>query len=172
MISEKEIQAFWNRWDIIMISWFLVSLFGFPLLPFAYILKYKFGVKGLWLLNDTVDGDFGDPDVLKEYGRSNKSKLSNFIWWWFRNHSWNYISKFNPEWEGGKTKDFLIIKTTLTREQILNNPFQWCTKKGVHGLHYIAYRINGKVYCRYSEANAKRERIFGAGGDRFKLKIR
>lgn len=171
MITDREIKAFWNRWDLIMIRWFLVSAFGLlsTAVIWAFILKHYCGVKTkFWLLNDTVDGDFGAEWWLKEKGWT--PGLWSAFHWWRRNHSWNYICKFAPEWEGGNTQERRIIRSTIDHEK--HGFFTWCSKDGVHGLHYVAYRINGKVYCRYSQANKKREKIFGAGGDRYKLKLR
>src|SRR5690606_29972288 len=139
---------FWNRFDLIMISWFLVSAFfvlsvisfftsivlyilGFDwwiwlyifglIVPINIFLKYGLKVKNLWLFNDTKDGDFGDPYEIKKAGMEDEPKLCQVIWWWLRKHSWKYISKCNPESEGGNTEDFEIIKTTLTPVQIAKN---------------------------------------------------
>jgi hypothetical protein len=177
MITDKEIQAYWNWYDWYIIRWNLVSFFGFPLLPFAYILKYKFNVKGLWLLNDTVDGDFGSAKELKKAGRTVGRTLSNFIWWWLRNHSRNFVEKFKPEWSDGEVEDFRVIKSTVFKagteiEQLKKIRFVWCTKDGIHGLHYIAYRVNGKVECRYSAANDKFEKSMGSGGNEYRLRIK
>jgi len=161
LITNKEITAFWNKWDLIIISWNAVSFFGFPLIPFAYVLKYWFGVKGLWLLNDTVDGDFGDPNELKKAGRLHKSKFLNFWWWWFRNHSWNYICKFKPSSNGGGVYEHrVLIGETY-------NPV-WLKEKGIFHVCYRGEK-DGRIECRYSEITDKVEKHFGAGGFRYKL---
>jgi len=172
MITDREIQRYWNQYDWFVIKWNCVSFFGFPLLPFAYILKYKFNVKGLWLLNDTVDGDFGSENELEKAGRTADKTLGNFLWWWFRNHSTNYNRKFIPEWNGGKAEEFRIISLSLTREQILKNRWTWCSKNGIHGHHYIAARINGEIECRFSEATDKMQRQMGSGGNEYRFRFK
>ncbi len=172
MITDKEIQGYWNRYDLFIILWNLVSFFGviliFPI-PISYLLKYKFGVKGLWLLNDTKDGDFGDPEELKKAGRKEGRTIGNFIWWWKRNHSWNFNRKFTPEWNGGDVKDFRIIMQILPTG---SDKFTWCSKDGVHGINYIAYRVNGKVEVRYSRAGENHEKQLGSGGNEYRFKIK
>jgi len=172
MITDKEIQTYWNRYDWFIIKWDYISFFGFPLLPFAYILKYWFNAKGLWLLNDTIDGDFGSKNELKKAGRKEGKTLGNFLWWWFRNHSTNYNRKFIPEWDGGNAEEFTIISTSLTKDQILKNRWTWCSKNGMHGHHYIAARINGKIECRFSEATDKMQRQMGSGGNEYRFRFK
>lgn len=197
MITDKEITAFWNRYDVIIISWGCVSfffiasllpwyylfpwLFGIELhwaiwfyylvVPVNFLLKYGLGIKRLWFFNDTADGDFGDPNLLKKYGLENKPKWFRFIWWTSRNITWNYISKFKPEWNNGQAEDFRIIKSTITNDAESPLRWTWCDKYNTHGMHYIAARINGKVVCRYSTAGSKREKQMGAGGDRYILHL-
>ncbi len=168
-ITDKEIETYWNRYDWFIIRWNLVSFFGFPFLPFAYILKYKFNVKGLWLLNDTVDGDFGSAKELKKAGRKVERTLSNFIWWWFRNHSRNFVEKFKPEWNGGEVDEFRILVHDIP---LGAHRFEWCSKDGFHGKNYIAYRVNGKVECRFSEADNKMQRQMGSGGNEYRFRFK
>ena len=171
MITDREIQAFWNRWDSIIICWTLFSLVTFlsGIVAVAFILKHYCGVKTkFWVLNDTEDGDFGAKWWLMKKGL--QPGLKSAFLWYLRNHSWNLICKIKPEWESGEAEDLRIIRSTIDHEK--HGPFTWCTKAGIHGIHYVAYRINGKVYCRYSYATPNKEKIFGAGGDRYKCKIR
>lgn len=165
MISKKEIWSFWVELSLIQIARFSLSFFGFILLPFALILKYQFGVKDIWLLNDTKDGDFGNDPNWKHY---DKPKWVRFFLWFFRNHSWNFIRNFNPEWNAGEAFEYKIIKNTTGKDV----KWVWCTRLGTHGTHYIAYRVfeGGKVYCRYSTANHRKERHYGCGGERYKIK--
>lgn len=194
MITDKEIKSFWNKWDMIIISWnivsafYLLSIVSILLIPFVFIyelnmlllmypmvvpvcflLKYVFGVKGIWFFNDTVDGDFGSEGELRKAGYLDKPKWFRFIWWWFRNHSWNYISRYNPPWNNGQAEEFRIISSTVIPEDEPNHPLRWtwCGKNGVHGFHYIAARINGEVVCRYSRASKNNQVKIGAGGDRY-----
>lgn len=172
MITDKEIATYWRNYDLFIIRWFCVSFFGFPLLPLAYIGKYYLGGKNIWLLNDTKDGDFGDPAELRKAGRNPGRTFGNFMWWWFRNHSWNYNRKFIPNWNGGQAEDFRIIRTSLTNEQIERNRWAWCYQNGWHGYHYIAARINGKIECRFSEANDKMQRQMGSGGNEYRFRFK
>ena len=184
MIKWNLVSTFYVLSVVSLIASILLLVFGYGwgiwllvyglVVPANFLLKYGMGTKGLWFFNDTVDGDFGDPKILKEYGHENKSKLFRFVWWWFRNHSWNFISEYNPPWNRGLAEDFRIIESTLIPLDATDHELRWtwCERKGVHGVHKIAARINGEVVCRYSEADAKKEKLFGAGGDRFKLKVR
>jgi len=150
----------------------MVSFFGFPFIWLAYILKYKFGVKGLWLLNDTEDGDFGSKKELEAAGRKEGRTWGNFWWWWFRNHSWNFNRKFIPEWNGGAFDFIMIIASSFTDEQIKDNPWIWCNQKDNHGYHYVAAIINGKLECRFSEANDKMQRQMGSGGNEYRFRFK
>ena len=172
MITDKGVQGYWNRYDWFIILWNLISFFGLPLVPLAYILKYKFGVKGLWLLNDTEDGDFGSKKELEEAGRKGGKTWGNFWWWWFRNHSWNFNRKFIPQWNGGKATFFKIISSTLTKEQIEEDRWTWCSKNGIHGHHYVPAIINGKLECRFSEANDTMQRQMGSGGNEYRFRFK
>jgi len=203
-ITDEELEEYWERFDIFVLTWNLVSGFfistlvaiplvivlvlsgntwGWYLMPYALvvpiniILKYVFNVGGLWLFNDTKDGDTGDPEELKKANRLGKSKLSNIIWWWFRNHSWNYNRKFIPEWEDGEYQDFRVISSSLIHEGMLDSyidkiRWTWCSKDGKHGHHYIAARINGKIECRYSEAGENLQRQMGSGGNEYRFRFK
>ena len=62
MITEKEITGFWIRFVLRENIYFFVWAIGFisTAVVWAFILKHVFKVKWkMWLLNDTVDGDFG-----------------------------------------------------------------------------------------------------------------
>ena len=172
MITKKDLKKYWADYDLFILKWNLVSFFGFIFIPFALILKYIFKIKGIWLLNDTEDGDFGSYNELKKAGRLDKSKWSNFWWWWFRNHSWNFNRKFIPEWNGGKAESFKVISTSLTREQIEEDRWTWCSKNDIHGHHYVAAIINGKLECRFSEANDKMQRQMGSGGNEYRFRFK
>jgi hypothetical protein len=167
-ITDKEIKAYWRNYDLFIILWNLVSFFGFPFIPLAYILKYWFGIKGLWLLNDTKDGDFGDPKELKKADRKIGKTWGNFWWWWFRNHSFNFNRKYIPNWNAGKAEDFRVIKSNISK----HNRWTWCSQNGVHGYHYIAARINGKVECRFSEASPEFQRQMGSGGNEYRFRFK
>lgn len=191
MITDKEIKGFWKFYIWFLIRWNAVSLFAvctvivppilliwgiyWPLVfllffPGALILKYQFGVKGIWVLNDTKDGDFGDPAILKKYGHQNKSKVFKFIWWFSRNHSWNFNRKFKPDWKAGEYVEMMIIEQDLPDGA---DDFTWCEQEGIHGVNYVAYRVyaGGKVMCRYSRADKNGERQYGAGGNEYVFRI-
>lgn len=126
-------------------------------------------------MNNTPDGDFGNEEWLEEKGLK-KSWYSAFRWW-FRNHSWNYISQFNPEWKDGENEEYRIIKNTtgVKAENLPDGIYTWLTRDmKIEGELYVAYRINGKVYCRYSKVwkdwlGRWRQFQKGAGGERYKL---
>ena len=179
MITDKEIESYWAKYDWFILKWNLVSFFGFPFLPFAFILKYWFNVKGLLLLNDTPDGDFGNfkwkLKVLRKYKFIKVRwirKLILAILWWFRNHSWNYTRKYLPNWKDGAASFFMIISTSLTKEQIEKNRWTWCSINGIHGHHYVAAIINGKLECRFSEADNKMQRQMGSGGNEYRFRFK
>lgn len=168
MITDKEVKSFWNKWDLIIISWNLISIFGFIFLPLALLLKYQFGVKGIWLLNDTVDGDLGADWWLNERGYRNSSKFIRFIMWWFRNHSWNYINLFKPTSNSAASQ---VSEYRVFHDSRGTGNTEWLKEEG---FFYICYRCKetGKVYCRYSKITEDWEKQFGAAGDRNKLHIK
>jgi hypothetical protein len=145
--------------------------------PFNILLKYKFKVKNLWLFNDTVDGDFGSEEWLKEKGY--KKGIWSAILWWLRNISWNFIRGFIPEWKNGEVdKDlegndiFAVIKNTLTRTTDYGRWTRASGKDNIFGTNYIAFQINGKRYCQYSYANKYITLQLGAATEyRFRFKL-
>jgi len=145
--------------------------------PINILLKYVFGVKNLWLFNDTKDGDFGAEWWLKETGHS-KGLWSAFLWWWI-NHSWNYIRQFIPEWKKGEVdknsegKDiFIAIKDTLNKKTDYGRWTRASGKDVIFGTNYIAFKINGKTYCQYSYANKYFTLQLGGGSEyRFRMKF-
>lgn len=173
MITSKEIATYWKGWTWLMIKWNAISFFGFisTAVIWAFVLKHVFKVKrDFWLLNDTVDGDFGAEWWLKEKGL--KPSLWSAFQWWFRNHSWNYIRKFNPPWNAGQTEEFQVIKNTLSKTDPDYGKFTRADKKNqIYGTNYIAYRIDGEVYCQYSHANRLFTFQIGSGGDRQRFKF-
>jgi len=191
MISQREIKGFWKSFWWIMIKWNLVSFFGFisTAVIWAFILKHVFKVKTkFWLLNDT-EGDFDSGDFGAEWWLEDNDTgflISNAIKWWFRNHSWNYISKYNPEWNNGENEEYLIIKNTVgneinqyhkdfDKEKWENGIYSWLKKDIEKECElYVAYRINGVVYCRYSKVRKDwtgrwRQYQKGVGGRRYRL---
>ena len=181
MITQKEIDAFWRSYWWIIFKWNLVSIVGFLSggVVIAFILKHLFKVKfEFWWLNDTVDGDFGSTDWLKDNDTGFKL-LNAFLWWW-RNHNWNYISKYNPDWEKGENERYKILSNTtgVHYSQLEDGLYTWLTKDfKKEAKLYVAYRINGKVYCRYSEVYKDvlgrwHQTQKGAGGRRYKLNLK
>jgi hypothetical protein len=198
MITTNEIIGFWLRWFGIVLlfgvmfllgvggiglillfasifydipTW-LIIVFSIPLFPVAYTLEhlFKWHYNPLWwFLNYTTDGDNGADWWLKKKNLK-KGRISTFIRWWLRNNAWNFKLLFKPEWDAGQVDVFLKITNTLI------NPKHRFTnadrEDGIYGVHHIYYRINGKVYGRYSRANAKREFQIGVNGDRYKLIIK
>lgn len=170
MITDKEIKSFWERFTIREDKYFLVWFFGFlsTAVIWAHILKHVFKVKTkFWLLNDTADGDYGADWWLEREGL-NPSLYSAFRWWW-RNKAWNYYVKSVPEWDGGNADDFRVIKRTISDEDMTDGRWTKANKdEGIYGINYYCYRLNGKVFCNYSEASEKKEKQIGAGGNEWR----
>jgi len=178
MITDKEIEDFWKDFTIREDKYFLVWFFGFftGSVIIAHILKHVFKVKTkFWLLNDTVDGDYGADWWLEREGLK-PSLYSAFRWWW-RNKAWNYYIKEVPEWDGGNADEFRVIKLTLSEYDMTYqgkyNRFTKANKnEGVYGINYYCYRLKGKVFCNYSEATENKEKQFGAGGNEYRQWIK
>jgi len=192
MIQEKEYKAARRRLVFCHISRFLISavavlsvlsiffVFAFPWLipltlftPGSIILKYVFKVKNVWILNDYEGNDSGQKWWLKKKGL--KPGLITSILWWFRNHSWNYYKKFDPDWNAGQVYEYeLRINTTEIpgRETI----WVWCSKYAtknnppIYGEHLLIYRVfeGGKVWFRHSKASPNKELQFGYGGNEYR----
>ena len=163
MITDKEITAFWIRFALREIVYFLVWFSGFisTAVIWAFILKHVFKVKiKFWLLNDTVDGDFGADWWLRREGLK-PGLWSAFRWWW-RNKAWNFYIRSVPEWNGGEVDDFWYLKR-------VDGKFTKANKdKEIYGINYYCYRLNGKVFCNYSKATPSIEMQFGAGGNEWR----
>ena len=174
MITDKEITVFWKDYDSHMDRWFLVWFFGFfsGLVIIAHILKHVLKVKTkFWLLNDTVDGDYGADWWLKREGLKH-SLYSAFRWWW-RNRAWNYFILKVPEWNGGQADEFRVLECTMKLDDMDQGRWTKASKKHrIYGINYYCYRLNGKVFCNYSEATPKIEKQFGAGGNEYRQWIK
>ena len=174
MITDKEITAFWIRFALREIVYFLVWFSGFisGLVIISHIIKHVFKVKiKFWLLNDTVDGDYGADWWLKREGLK-PGLWSAFRWWW-RNKAWNFYTRTVPEWDAGRVDKFRVIELTISDIQMYEmgryNRFKKANKsKGIYGINYYCYQLNGKVFCNYSEATPNKEKQFGAGGNEWR----
>lgn len=175
--TKTEEYGAWLELFLIHIARFSLSFFGYPLMPLAILGKYVFGIKEIWLLNDTKDGDFGDfkwkLKTLRKYKRVKAKWLKNiilFILWFFRNHSWNFYRKFIPDHNAGEVHEYEKRINTTGNNVVL----QWCTRAGTHGKDYTLFRVfpDGKLFFRWSKANAKKERWFGAGGSEYKMRMK
>ena len=170
MITDREITGFWIRFALREIVYLLVWVFGFfsGLVIISHILKHVFKVKmKFWLLNDTVDGDFGADWWLKREGLK-PGLWSAFRWWW-RNKAWNFYRLNVPEWNAGEVDYFWCIKNTIEFDG------KWIKAnkdKGIYGINYYCYKLNGKVFCNYSEATPDIEMQFGAGGNEWRMWIK
>lgn len=180
VITDKEIQAYWKFYWILMFKWFGRSFLAFisTAVIWDFISKNYLGSKKWYSsMNDTSDGDFGSEKWRKETGRS-KGLWSAFLWWWI-NHSWNYIRQFIPEFEGGEVdKDsngndiFIAIKDTLNKKTDYGRWTRAIGKDGIFGTNYIAFKINGNTYCQYSFANKYFTIQLGGGSEyRFRMKF-
>jgi len=174
MITEKEITAFWIRFALREVIYFLVWSIGFisTAVIWAFILKHVFKVKiKFWLLNDTVDGDFGADWWLQREGLK-PGLWSAFRWWW-RNKAWNFYLRSVPEWNAGKVYEFWYIKNTIKLYERVDGRFTKANKdKEIYGINYYCYRLNGKVFCNYSKASPSIEMQFGAGGNEWRMWIK
>ena len=166
-----------------MFLWFLVWLFGFltGAVLVAYLLKHVFKVKWrMWLLNDTVDGDYGADWWLKREGLK-PGVVSAWLWWW-RNMAYNYLLLVLPDWNNGEVDDFLQINLIIPKKQMLDekgryNAFTKANKeKGIYGINHYCYLLNGKVYCNYSRTikflGLVIELQFGAGGNEYRFFVK
>lgn len=158
---------YWIRCYLVIITWNLVSLIGFlsGAVIVAHILKHQFGVKGLWLQNDSKDGDFPPQWWLNKYDTG--FKYLNAILWWFRNHSWNFINKFKQP----STSDNVIViyPKGMTKKEYADK-MEWSHRKGeLYGTRYIKYIAEGKYCERFSHANKIFAFQTGSGGDRYKF---
>ena len=174
MITDKEITAFWIRFVLREVIYFFVWSIGFisTAVIWAFILKHVFKVKWkIWLLNDTVDGDFGADWWLRREGLK-PGLWSAFRWWW-RNKAWNFYIRSVPKWNAGEVDEFRMIKLTILDEQMyqyaMYNRFTKANKeKEIYGINYYCYKLNGKVFCNYSKASPSIEMQFGAGGQEYR----
>jgi hypothetical protein len=156
-----------------MVRWLCVSLFGFFSggLFIAFYLKHKRNWKfQFWWLNDTEDGDYGNEKWLKDNGY--KKGLWSAINWWRINHSWNYIRGFIPGWKDGEADIFKTIYSTVTDTEKYGRWTRADKRKGIYGLKFIAYQIDGKTYCQFSYANKWISIQLGGGSEyRFRIKL-
>lgn len=187
MITKTEIKNFWIDYWCLMLNWTSFSILGFfsTAVIWAHILRDIFKVKRKFLLlNYTKDGDFGDPNIMLEKGFGYKENTPKFFkwwirhcgafYWWIRNHSWEFITRFIPEWKAGEVdKDengkelFKTIKSTIDLSG-KKGRFSRAGKEN-KGVHYIAYVINGRTYAQYSKANWLYTLELGTGGDRYRF---
>lgn len=178
MITDKEITRFWLKFALLHLLWFLVYSIGFfsGLVILCHFLKHQCNVKWkFWLLNDTVDGDYGADWWLEKKGLK-PSLWSAFCWWW-RNKAYNFYLLFAPQWNAGQVDEFRLLKLTIDDIDMYNgnryNRFTKAVKEdAIYGINYYAYRINGVVYCNYSNATEKRDTQFGAGGNEWRFFIK
>lgn len=191
MITDKEIKKAWIEYIIIHIEWVFIYLSGFftGFVIICHFLKHVCKVSfKFWLLNDTVDGDYGTDafirlinskkDFRTLFGlfKLNKGLYSAFLWWW-RNKAWNFYYLRKPYWNGGEVDELLVIECTIAKidmmENDVYNPFTKASREdGILGINHYAYRLNGKVFVSYSEATEKGEKQFGSGGNEWRCWIK
>jgi hypothetical protein len=183
-ITQEEIDQFWKEWRILMLRWNLVTLTGLlsGVVVCNFILKNYLGYKGkMATCNDTeptfIEGDFGANWWLKE-NNLKPGLWSAFRWFW-RNHSWNFISRFNPPWKGGAVdinefgeEEFLVIESTVKQTKEYGRWTRANKAAGIYGVNHIAYRINGRVMCQYSKATKTYQIQKGAGGRRYRMNVK
>jgi len=190
LITDKQVETFWREDTFRNDTWFLVWFFGFisGLVIVAHIFKHVFKVKWkMWLMNDTVDGDYGTDDFIDSvnnkkgwdafmtlFGLFKMHKgLYSAFWWWWRNKAWNFYTRTVPEWDAGRVDKFRVMKLTIPDIKMYDkgryNRFKKANKsKGIYGINYYCYQLNGKVFCNYSEATPNKEKQFGAGGNEWR----
>lgn len=141
----------WLKWAGVKLLHFFVAVFGFPLLLFAFLLKYGFDVKGLWLLNDTKDGDFGGfqwkLQKLRKFPIKNRLiiKIYLAVLWYLRNSVWNLKNLTAPKW----TAEYTIIK--IVKNEV-GNPWRWVNQAD-RGTNFIYKEVAGQLQFMYSHSN-------------------
>lgn len=160
----------WSEFICVKIGHFITAVLGFPFLPIAFALKYWFGVKNIWLLNDTKDGDFGDPEwklrKLRKFPIKSRliRKLYLLILWYLRNSLWNLKLLTAPKWD---VDDYQIVYTVKNE---VGHPMTWVTQED-RGTNFVWFRSHGLLFFRYS-SSGKFNIQAGAAGERYNFKIR
>jgi hypothetical protein len=158
------------KYSAIMIAWNIVSFVGFfsTGVIWAFVAKHYFDVKfRFWWLNDTEDGDYGADWFMPKWKRS----WFTAFCWWFRNHSWNFITyEFTPVWENGKADAFRTIwKWRVVDNEEYGRYTRAHKKDKNYGIKFIAYRIGETVEFQFSAACRIFQLHIGAGGDRYRF---
>lgn len=186
MITHKEVLESKKNFTVLMVKWFLVSLFGFwsTLVVWEFVFKNVLKIPGYYVfMNDTKDGDYGADWWLEDKGL--KPGLLSALLWWKRNHSWNYIMRYPPSWAGGSVDrdengddEFLILELTIPEEQMYDSKGRYnrftkaSSTKGILGVNHFVYRLDGKVWFNYSKATKYYKVQFGAGGNEYRYHIK
>lgn len=158
---------FWTKFFAVQVFLFFpVGMLSVILYPISYFFRYVLKLDLFYyLLNSTVDGDFGDDNWRQ------KHNLEKGFWtgwrWTLRNSAWNFKGLFRPKWRAGETEAFETIKNTF------DNKWQWASKSGrQYGLNHCYYIVDGTTYGRFSFADRYSEIQLGAGGDGYKFKLK
>lgn len=120
----------------------------------AHFLKHVCKVNVIpfkWMLNDTVDGDYGGEWWL------DKNDLEPSLWsaflWWFRNPVWTFKYVIAPK---PKTNKITVIKTHIHNGRDLSgNPvsvLRWVNKE-LRGTNFVVFSQDNKEYFRFSHTN-------------------
>lgn len=172
IITRKEKIGALARYCWLIFLWFLVWFFGFisGSVIVAHYLKHVLDVKmKFWLLNDTVDGDYGEEEWLDNKGYE-PGLWSAFCWWW-RNKAWNFLNRTKPHWAGGKADSFRTVKNTIVK--LVDGRWTKANKKHkIYGLNFFFFRLKGKVFFNFSYANKFIEVQFGAGGNEWRCWVK
>jgi hypothetical protein len=169
MIANKDILLFWLRFTLMTIIRFPLEVLSVVLFPISYFFRYVLKIDLFYyLLNSTEDGDFG-----AKWWRDREGLKPSFFtaWrWTLRNPAWNIHEVLKPKWNGAYT-DVRTIKNTIGGR----NPLAWASHyTDTYGTNHVYYRVDGKVYGRYSTTEIKYGQTFQAGttGQRYNLKWR
>lgn len=146
--------------------WFIGFFTGLVIL--CHFLKHVCNVKmKFWLLNDTVDGDYGEEEWLEDKGYE-PGLWSAFCWWW-RNKAWNFLNRTKPAFKSGEADEFDTVINTIPKYQRRDGRWTKANKKHkIYGKNYFYFRLKGRVYFNCSSATKNVEKQFGAGGNEWR----
>jgi hypothetical protein len=166
MILYLEILFVWIKYILVMLVNGIMSLLSIILFPISYFFRYKtpWDIFFFLLSNDVDDGDIGAEWWLE------KNNLKPGFWtswkWTIRNSAWWFKNVvFVPKWDAEKYKIVLIVANTI------DHPMRWVSQS-MRGINHCYYRVEGRLYFRFSFTNNLINMYFGMGSKRYVFKCR